>query len=107
MTQTNKGRLAVALMLALVSCALLVGTVLSLGMPDTSDPYPGPGPGKWTVFFFGPFVVLNPVYFLVLALGSWGVPEPVGLGLGLALGACWWWYLAGAAVRFISGSRRC
>ena len=107
MAQTTKARLVIALLLALASCALFLCAVLSMEVPDASEPFPGPGPGKWTLFLFAPFVALNPVYFLVLAMGSWGIPEPVGLGLGLALEVCWWWYLAGVAVRFISRSRRC
>ena len=107
MSHTTKVRLAILLLGILVSCALLAGTVLSMEMPRVSDPYPGPGPGKYTMLYFGPFVALNPVYFLIFALGSLGIPDTVGIGLMIAIELAWWWYIAGVAARFISKRRIC
>ena len=78
---------------------------MSMEFPSSTDPYPSPGPGKYTMFFFCPFVLLNPVYFLVGGMLCWGIPEPVGYGLGLVIWLCWWWYIAGVTVRWKSKRR--
>jgi len=80
---------------------------MSIAVPERNDPYPSPVPGPYTLFFFGPFAVLNPVWFLMMLISSWGIPEPIKDGLALVIMACWWWYSAGVMVRGILKPRQC
>ena len=101
-SRQTKLRLALAAGGVLVSLCLLAGSALSL------EGGPSPTPGDWTLLLFIPFVILNPVYLLMIPLGITGlIPEVIVLSLGIVLDLCWWWFIAGVAAKFIISRRSC
>ena len=79
---------------------ILVSLGLFAALASSLDGGASPTPGSWTVLLLIPFVVLNPICFvLILANTFWSLPEWLFWVLLSSSSLWWWWYLGGAAAR--------